>query len=126
MAQQQTGRNIMLGRMTCLLFAVFVFCSAAIASEKVNPCQNGPFSKKLLVISVKSDPSMGAILQNTCIRKIGSQEFLVGEAADIKQAGEWRKGKTVWISLDGLIQVVEFNSVEELLAARPAKSECKQ
>jgi len=116
----------MLRRITFLLFVAFAFCSAAFASEKVSPCQNEPFSKKLLVISAKSDPNMGAILQNTCIRKIGSQEFLVGEAADIKQAGEWRKGKTVWISLSGLIQIVEFNSVEELLAAKPASPECKQ
>lgn len=116
----------MIGRIARLLFVAFAFCSAAIASEKVNPCQNEPLSKKLLVISVKSDPSMGAILQNTCIRKIGGQEFLVGEAADIKQAGEWRKGKTVWISLSSLLQIVEFNSVEELLAVKPANSEGKQ
>jgi hypothetical protein len=71
-----------------------------------------PFTEKILVVSCKSGPEMGAVLESGELKKVGDITFLVGRGVDDGHSDNWYKGKTVWIALDDISMMVEFKDAE--------------
>jgi uncharacterized lipoprotein YajG len=98
---------------------VAVLCIAALigtAIVSLTSAQNAappaaaklPFANKVVMISFKSDTEAGATLQNTELKQIGGQTFIVG--TDCYPDG-WSEGQVVWVAVDDIAQFVEFKDV---------------
>jgi len=81
-------------------------------SDAVGP--PSPFTGRVLAVYSASDPDAGgAILVEPRTVKLGEQSFLVGRCPDLNDASEWRTGRTVWLSLSDVAQIVEFDNIEQ-------------
>jgi hypothetical protein len=91
-------------------------------ANQPEPVGNGapstPFAGRALIVSLKSDDEWGAFLQNPEVKRIGDKSFLVGKGIDDPtETGEsWQAGRTVWIAVDDVSTIVEFDSAEQLKA----------
>jgi hypothetical protein len=74
------------------------------------------FKGKTLVITMKTAAKdgrvAGGVLEKACLRKLGERTFLVGEVPDLGQAKF--KGLKVWVAVDDIAQVLEFESAEDV------------
>ena len=91
-------------------------CAHAVAAQA--PKGAGGFAGKVLVVGMQSSPSKGATLKQVRVERIGDREFLVGTAIDTGHDAEWRADRVVWIALEDVLQIVEFDSLEELKQMR--------
>lgn len=102
-----------------------IACAAALAAlvfapplAAQAPKGKGGFAGKILVVGLQSSPSMGVTLKEARAERVGGREFLVGTAIDTGDNAEWRAGRAVWIALDDVLQIVEFDSLEQLKEMR--------
>jgi hypothetical protein len=59
----------------------------------------------------------GAYLENPELRMMGARSYLVGKAAPVNERWELVAGKTMWVPLEVVTQIVEFNSIDEIKSA---------
>ena len=79
------------------------------------------FPGKIVVVSLKSTDKYGATMEKVQVKSLGGKSFLVGTSVDDGQPGNWAKGRTIWIPLDDVAQIVEFSSLEQLKAASESR-----
>lgn len=79
------------------------------------PVDNSPFKGKVVVVNLKSKYSEN--LEQAQVRKLGEHSFLVGKGIDDGQPARWTKGQMVWVPLDQVETIVEFESVERMRKA---------
>jgi hypothetical protein len=95
-----------------------VACTQPLAAQTSKG--QGGLAGKVVVVSVKSSPTMGATLKQVRVERVGSREFLVGTQVEAGTNDDWRTGRVVWLALDDILQIVEFDSVEDLKQMREA------
>jgi hypothetical protein len=66
------------------------------------------------MISFKSDLETGAWLERVTLRRIGRQEFLVGISVDLGDESDWTVGRRMWVPVDDVSMIVEFDTLEEM------------
>ena len=71
-----------------------------------------PFNAALLMVSFDASRK-GAILQDGSIRQLGERSFLVGKGVRFGERGDWQAGRTIWVAIDDILQIIEFDSVEQ-------------
>jgi hypothetical protein len=87
--------------------------SAAPAPKPTVPGE-ADFKGKVLNVSTDYPDKTGAVLEQVRIRKIGERSFLVGKGVDDgRPESASYKGLTLWISVDHIVQIAEFESVDE-------------
>jgi hypothetical protein len=73
------------------------------------------FTGKILalrvVVSGKDDYGGMVPLENASVRTIANTSYYVGKA--VKMRNFWFSGKTAWVKVDNVVQIVEFESVNE-------------
>ena len=110
-------RRVLLAAALMLILAAWFAAEGAPAQVRSTDVDSGAASQKLftddvLVISSRSDSSVGAVLQHVEIKRIGGREFLVGTGVDYDVQGNWHKGRMVWVAVEDISQIVEFPDVE--------------
>ena len=101
-----------------LLLALVLFSFSIHADAKEAPDANGDFVGKVLVVSCRSDGETGAILRDFGVRTFADKKFLVGITVEHDDPAYWTSGRTVWIAVDDIAQIVEFDSVEQYRSVR--------
>jgi hypothetical protein len=98
--------------LVAICLAVSISFSSRAADESKKADSTLPFTGKLLVVTTK-DSEGGAYLTNPEIRSLRDCAFLVGKMAAPNSHWKSREGKTTWIPLNGILQIIEFDSLEE-------------
>jgi hypothetical protein len=75
------------------------------------------FSGKILVLKLAPFHQIQA-LERAKLRGIGNSTFVVGRAIDIGNK-DWLDGKTVWHTVNSIVQIAEFESVEDVKKSLP-------
>jgi hypothetical protein len=77
-----------------------------------------PLTGRALILSLKSNDEWGPFLQNPEVKRIGDKSFLVGKGIDdpSETVESWQVGRTVWIAVDDVSTIVEFDNAEDLKA----------
>jgi hypothetical protein len=97
----------------CLLLTLIVTLASSrprAGAQEQNPTPS-QFPGKLLVVYTDSE-DRGAVLHKAQIEMIGGRQFLTGISVDVGEP-DWMSGAKVWLPVDKLTYVVEFDSVEE-------------
>jgi len=84
--------------------------SAGPAPRAALPADESGLHDKALIVMVKSKG--GACLDHVQVKYLGDRKFLVGQIIDIP--GYAGAGRTVWIALDEVAQVIEHDDAEQL------------
>jgi len=71
-----------------------------------------PLEGKVVVITLKSDPSYSLYLQDCRLQPLGTSSFLVGTGVDV--GDDWTAERRVWVAVDDISQLIEFDTAEEL------------
>jgi hypothetical protein len=114
--------------MTRRSLAVLAFVAVPLAlvcslSLRADPPQNvgqgdSPFTGKIVVLTQRSNSTLGATLEDVHIRRIGDQTFVVGKGFASEEGKGWYNDRTVWVPLNDISQVTEFEDRGDLLKAR--------
>jgi hypothetical protein len=99
----------------CLLPLMRTSTAAPVAPE------DAPFKGKVLVVTMESKATLP--LEHARIRKLGDRAFLVGKGCDERHPANWTKGQIVWIPMNRVEMIVEFESVEEMKKAVQASQQ---
>jgi hypothetical protein len=86
----------------------------AAKGQKRRPEVRIEFAKKITVIAMKFDPQQLTPMDSVTIKRLGEKTFLVGRVIGSINGEDWRKGTTVWIPVQDIHQLVEFDNVEQL------------
>jgi hypothetical protein len=76
-----------------------------------------PFGGKILTISLRSDPDAGCVVKDVSLRRLGEQSFLVGTGVDTGHPDNWQEGRTIWVAIDDVCELVEFESIDDYRGA---------
>jgi hypothetical protein len=68
------------------------------------------FATEFVVVMPKSDRMPATVLKRPAHKVKCRSDFLVGECIE---EGSWRNGKTVWIAIDEIAEIIEMKSVDE-------------
>jgi hypothetical protein len=82
-----------------------------------SPLDKSDFTGKVLVIRLAWSSQVFAI-KEVSIRLLEKRSYLVGIAINIGN-GDWLKDKSVWYSVDHIVQIAEFSSTDEAKKALP-------
>jgi hypothetical protein len=107
---------------TALALWLAVSLATAQAPKGAAPAQadvlaKPPFAGKVLVIAFKSDPETSATLEKFELKQVGNQMFVVGQGVEDDSPDNWTKGRTVWVPVDDIAQLVEFPDLQTLKKA---------
>jgi hypothetical protein len=75
------------------------------------------FSGKILVFNERSNPAFEATLEEVRVTHIGDQAYVVGKGVAAEDAKSWYNGRTIWIPLVEVTQIIEFQDRAELIKA---------
>lgn len=67
---------------------------------------------KVLVVYLKSDPKVGAVLEKVAVQSLGNRYFLVGSVVDLGDSTV--AGMIQWIPIDDIGRINQLNDVTEL------------
>ena len=113
------------GRAAVVLVVVLVLClglafphwASTAADDAPKPATPaGDFNGKVLAINTDAaDKTYAwAVLEQVQVRTVGGATFLVGKGVDDGREGNPYKGRTLWIGVTHVVQMVEFASPEDL------------
>jgi hypothetical protein len=96
-----------------------VFC----LSLRADPPQNvgaadDPFAGKILVLNGRSNTNYEATLEEVHLKRVGDQMFLVGKGFAADDGKGWYNGRTIWVPLNDLSHITEFEDRSDLIKAR--------
>ncbi len=96
-----------------------VFC----LSLRADPPQSGvqgddPFAGKILVLNGRSNPNYEATLEEVHVKRVADQLFLVGKGFAPHDGKGWYNGRTIWVPLNDLSHITEFEDRSDLIKAR--------
>lgn len=92
------------------VFALAVFAQESGTDTKQQKAKT--FASPILAITLVSDDEDLALLQDVEEQVLGERRFLVGHGVDDEEQVDWRNGKRVWIAIDDVQQIVEFENIE--------------
>lgn len=78
------------------------------------PAAETNFKGKMLLIMMES---RSAVIEDVRVRKLGVRNFLVGKGVDDGREGNWAKGQILWIPLDRITMMTEFDNKEAMMKA---------
>lgn len=82
--------------------------------------ESSPFSGKVLVVYTKGDGLYYPRAVSQCeLRELGGKQFLVGRIVNYAE-GVYDAGKKIWISVDSVSQIVEYDSEDDVRKAMAA------
>jgi len=126
-------KTTFLGFMAMILLGCVLAATRSDAEQEGdNQTPQSPFKGQILVISSKSNVEIGAVLEDASVKRLGQHSFLVGKGADDCHPDNWHKGRTVWVAIDDIAQIAEFENIDEYtrhqkeLAAQEEKREAIQ
>jgi hypothetical protein len=73
------------------------------------------FSGKIQSLSERTNPNFSPPLEEVHVTRVGDQTFLVGKGVD--DAKGWANGRTFWVPLAEVSQIVEFTDRADLIKA---------
>jgi hypothetical protein len=97
-----------------LLVAIGLATTGPTLGADPDKAREDVFAGKIVVLSLKSTDKYGATLEKVQVKNLGGKAFLVGTGVDTGQPGNWVVGRTVWIPLEDIVQIVEFTNLEQL------------
>jgi hypothetical protein len=100
------------GVATMLRARAAAFAAEAAAAEAA---VGNPFPGKVLLVFLDSRSSIP--IEKPQVRKLGEASFLVGMGSADVQGHHWAKNRTVWLPMDRIEMITEFDSVEEMKKA---------
>ncbi|MCA9056021.1 MAG: hypothetical protein KDA75_19445 [Planctomycetaceae bacterium] len=71
------------------------------------------FAGQVVSITLKSDPDYGVHLEQARVEQLGNKSFLVGAGIDTG-VGEWTAGRTLWVAIDDISEIIEFADADDL------------
>ncbi len=86
--------------------------AAAFAAEAA---VGNPFPGKVLLVFLDSRSSIP--LNNPEVRKLGDATFLVGKGSEDIHGHHWANKRTVWLPLERVEMITEFDNVDEMKKA---------
>jgi hypothetical protein len=89
--------------------------AASLSEAEADLAGKNPFDGKFLTVIARSAPEDPLDLESVRVRPVGGALFLVGKGA--KLPGYWLAGRTVWTALDDVAQIVEYDTLQELIDA---------
>src|SRR5687768_16494783 len=89
-----------------LLFVTAVVLSIAGPRAAGQAAEPEPFDGKVLAITCRAHPESGTVLEGVRLRKLADQSFLVGKGVGFGGPEEWQKGRTVWVAVSDISQIV--------------------
>ena len=98
--------------LTCFLAIVLATRGWSAGPEAVQAPGAADFTNKVLVVNV-SDRS-GSYIENVKTVKLGDRHFLVGNGIDLGGPHDWSRGKRLFVPIDEISHIVEFDSVDKL------------
>jgi hypothetical protein len=78
------------------------------------PAVEEPFAGKIVKVGERSNPNVGATLEEVHIRRLGDQTFLVGKGVSVQDSKGWYEGRIVWVPVNDLSYIYEFVDRAEL------------
>lgn len=76
------------------------------------PTENITFKGKAVV--VQADDKYSVPIVHAQVRQLGDRSFLVGKGGDDSDPTNWTKGRMIWVPMRRIIQIVEFESEEDM------------
>ncbi len=111
-----------MSRLPCLLIVVVLGVSW-LRSDDTRPVAAAPappvetpapaLPGSAMAITIKSDPAYGIYLQDVRLQRVGESDFFVGTGVD-SGMGEWSAGRRVWVAVEDISEIVEFQDQEDL------------
>ena len=89
--------------------------AAAEAAANAAQVAGNPFPGKVLLVFLDSRSSIP--LSNPEVRKLGDATFLVGKGSEDLHGHHWANKRTVWLPLERVEMITEFDSVDEMKKA---------
>jgi hypothetical protein len=93
-----------------LLWMASTWRPAVLAQEQPRHAEQR-MNGELLVIYTDAE-DRGAVLEKTRIETIGGRQFLTGTSVEVLEK-DWKNGMVVWLPMDALTYVIEFDSLDE-------------
>ena len=78
------------------------------------PSAASHFVEPIVAITFKSKGHFGAFLENPVVKKVGERSFLVGQGVCDESTDTWQNGRTVWVAIDEIEQLVELDSTKAI------------
>jgi hypothetical protein len=115
-------RRVILG----ILFVLAVAgCAVAVRVWAAGPQKGGQagiqIRSRYLAVHLRSSSEYGATLEKVQVRRIGDRVFLVGRGIDDGTPDNWYKGKTIWVAVDDIGLMTEFNDLGASSKVRPSR-----
>jgi hypothetical protein len=96
-----------------------VYC-LSLRADPPRPASEDLFAGKILILSQRTNPNSSAVVEEVQVKRIGDQSFLVGKGVD-DDKGSWYNGRTVWVPLAEVNQILEFTDRGDLSRANDAR-----
>lgn len=111
-----------------ILTLVALLATVAISADDKPPAVANqqiasPFKAPLIAITLMSDAEDLILLEDARERAIGERRFLVGQGVDDGATADWRNNRQVWVAVDDVQQVVEFDGVDSFRKAIETRKE---
>ena len=75
------------------------------------PAANTAFKGKVLLVSTNTMSTY--LLEKAQFQKLGDQSCLVGKGAAEGRMMGWAKGRTVWLRMEHIVSITEFDDLKE-------------
>jgi hypothetical protein len=75
------------------------------------PAADTPFKGKVVLVNTKTMSAF--LLEKAQVQKLGDQSLLVGKGAAEGQMMGWAKGRTVWLPMENIVTITEFDDLKE-------------
>ena len=75
------------------------------------PAADTAFKGKVLLVNTKTMSAF--LLEKAQVQKLGDQSCLVGKGAEEGQMMGWAKGRTVWLPMENIVTITEFDDLKE-------------
>jgi len=96
-----------------------VFCVSLRADPPQTAAQaDDPLAGKIVVLNQRSNATSEATLEEVHIKRMGDQVFLVGKGFAADDGKGWYNGRTIWIPLNDVSHITEFEDRGDLIKAR--------
>jgi hypothetical protein len=102
---------ILLALALCFVFAYGLAPLMKTGAAAPAQAENAPFKGKIAMVMLNDNHSLH--LERAQVRKLGERSFLVGKGSDMDIPFDYTKNRMVWIPMNHIKMIVEFEKVEE-------------
>jgi hypothetical protein len=98
--------------------AIFFAISLRADGPQPDAKSAAPFAGKVLAVTTRSSTEYGNIIEEATMTELGGETFLVGKGVPDDEEDTWYGGRTVWIAISDVSQIVEFANRDEFRKAK--------